>query len=100
MLIDVLLPYILQGSWKESLRTSFKNFRRDRPEELQDGHTPKRSRDGEPPSKRLKTELAQTDLTVELSDGEYEQAMLDLQVRYAHAVCICNGGIFCETKDV
>jgi len=88
VLIGVLLPYILQGSWKESLRTSFKNFRRDQPEELESGHTPKRSRGGEPPPKRLNTELAQTTPTDELSDGEYKQAMLDLQVRYmyAHAV--------------
>jgi len=51
-----------------------------KPEELESGHTPKRSRGGEPPPKRLNTELAQTTPTDELSDGEYKQAMLDLQV--------------------
>lgn len=77
IIYDVSINYHLQGSWKESLRTAFKNFRRDRPEEAACSSTPKRNKEGEPPSKRLNIGPQTTE---EISEEEYEQALSDIQV--------------------
>ncbi len=69
--------YLLQRSWKESLRTSLNNFRRYRPEVQENDQ-----REAEKGNFHL-TEwkrLAQTDPTVEISNEEYEEALMELQV--------------------
>lgn len=60
--------YTFQGSWKLSLRTSFKNFRR---------HYDKNDAAEEPPAKRLR--LLYTEDEADIGDDEYEEAVKELQ---------------------
>ena len=50
--IDDVLIVIVQGSWKQSLRNSFKNFRRDHPTD--ENESPLSRKKGLCPPKRLK----------------------------------------------
>lgn len=60
--------YTFQGSWKLSLRTSFKNFRR---------HYDKNDAAEEPLAKRLR--LLYTEDEADIGDDEYEEAVKELQ---------------------
>lgn len=65
----------IQGSWKQSLRNSFKNFRRDHP--LDGSCQPERKKKDtslQPPSKRQKTCTNE-----QVTEDEYEAAVKDLQ---------------------
>ena len=66
------------------MRTAFKNFRRDRPDE---NEQPANHRSpittGEPPSKRLRLRVLWTnDNTAQLSQEEYEDAVTELKQEY------------------
>ncbi len=71
----------LQGSWKLSVRNSFKNFRRDRPvDENERPVSRKRVMSmSETPSKRLHFS---TEGSQEITDEEYEDAITELNAAY------------------
>lgn len=76
----MLIFTCMQGSWKQSLRNSFKNFRRDRPVDENGRPVSKRAQDDEaqgPPSKRLK--VAFTDEDTIHDEDTYEEAVQDLK---------------------
>ncbi len=62
-----LIKFLKQGSWKLSLRTGFKNFRRD--------HPPQSSNTAENPSKKRKT----VEVEGSLSEEEYDDAIVQLK---------------------
>ena len=61
----------MQGSWKLSLRTVFKNFRRDHPTD-NTGHRQKSTASAEPPSKRQRISDGGAQ---EITDEEYDDAI-------------------------
>lgn len=61
----------MQGSWKLSLRTAFKNFRRDHPTD-NTGHRQKSTASAEPPSKRQRISDGGAQ---EITDEEYDDAI-------------------------
>ena len=66
-----------QGSWKESLRTAFKNFHRDRPGD-EENKPPSTSTQGcqQPPSKRLRQEPnEQAKDGGDITEEDYQQAV-------------------------
>ena len=69
----------MQDSWKLSLRTAFKNFRRDRPEESDQGARcrPATAVEG-PPSKQLRM-FSSGDGSAQLEGEEYEEALTELK---------------------
>ena len=71
----------VQGSWKQSLRNSFKNFRRDHPAEA--APTNKRPLTSniseEPPSKRSNTAVEEAD---ESDEDEYDKTVADLSTEW------------------
>ncbi len=80
ILLSVL--HCMQGSWKLSLRNSFKNFRRDRPVDAENERPVSRKRTmsvSEAPSKRLNMS---TEGSREITDEEYEDAMTELNTEY------------------
>lgn len=66
-----LYHYYLQGSWKLSLRNSFKNYRRDRVDDDDDTTST-------PPSKRKRSTVV-IDVIDDITDEDYEDALLKLQ---------------------
>ena len=80
-----LCTCIHQGSWRMSLRNSFKNFRRDHPidENGEQIHRPVSSHNPEPPHKRMKP--CADDDQIGMDDEEdvsYEEMVRDLQSEY------------------
>ncbi len=74
------LPLYMQGSWKESLRTAFKNFRRDH-----STSTPKKTTKEEslqPPSKRWRVDPDEND---EISEQEYMEAVSEIKSEWKKA---------------
>lgn len=73
----------MQGSWRMSLRNSFKNFRRDHPTD-ENGEPIIRcgaaSKDLEPPSKRMRS--SPVDSGQELTDDQYQEAVQELKTEY------------------
>ncbi len=71
----ILYIYYIQGSWKESVRTSFKNIRRDH----STSDTPKRvTKAGaslQPPSKRLRANATEIDM----SEEDYKEAVSEIK---------------------
>ena len=61
------------------MRTAFKNFRRDRPDENGQPTTPTTATGG-PPSKRLRVSM--NDSTTQLTQEEYEDAVTELKQAY------------------
>lgn len=70
------LLFYMQGSWKLSLRTAFKNFRRDHPTDDNDGHRKKSTASAEPPSKRQRLSDSEAQ---EITDEEYDDAIARLK---------------------
>ena len=80
-LLCVLDTMYVQGSWKQSLRNSFKNFRRDHPaEEAPTNKRPLVSNvSDEPPSKRLNTAVEDAS---ESDEDEYDKTVSDLSTEW------------------
>ena len=66
----VLFVHTIQGSWRLSLRSAFKNFRRDYPRN-----------ENQPPSKRKR--IGGVEITDETTEEEYEEAIKELQAEHA-----------------
>ena len=70
----------IQGSWKQSLRNSFKNFRRDHFFDENNQSTKRQSAaSSQPPSKRHKAQLDECET---LSEDDYEEALAELQTEW------------------
>lgn len=67
------------GSWKLSLRNSFKNFRRDRP--LNENQRPVTSTGEQPLNKRRK--IDDSDFSEQINEEEYEEAVKKLKEEHA-----------------
>ena len=72
--ISILCSFVcscsIQGSWRLSLRSAFKNFRRDYPRN-----------ENLPPSKKKR--ISEEDITDETTEEEYEEAIKELQAEHA-----------------
>ena len=81
--IFYLTVLFIQGSWKQSLRNSFKNFRRDHFFDENNQSTKRQSAaSSQPPLKRHKARHGTLDESETLSEDDYEEALAELQTKW------------------